>query len=89
MLAPDSAATSKVRAFTGADRDAQILMGELPENLNKVDTSLDEGTNFLTYGSFLTLLANIPRSYHPSMSSMTPRTSTVPPTSLFGASLGR
>jgi hypothetical protein len=59
MLAPDSAATSKVRATAGGDRDAQILMGELPENLDKVDTSLRAGTNFLAYGSFLTLLANI------------------------------
>jgi hypothetical protein len=59
MLASDLVTTSNVRASAGGDRGAQILMGELPKNLDKVDMSLGVGTNFLTYGSFLTLLTNI------------------------------
>jgi hypothetical protein len=58
MLAPDSSATSITWA-TGGNHDFQILMDELPKNLDKVDTSLRAGTNFLTYSLFLTLLANI------------------------------
>ena len=33
MFASDTPATSKARAEAGGEREAQILMGELPENL--------------------------------------------------------
>jgi hypothetical protein len=55
----NTSAVSKARAAAGGDRDAQILLGELPENLDWVDVSIHIGTHFLTYESFMTLLANI------------------------------
>jgi hypothetical protein len=41
------------------DHQVQILMGELSENLDKVDTTLQTGTYFLSYNTFITLLANV------------------------------
>ena len=41
------------------DHEVQILMGELPKNLDKVNTTLQTGTYFLSYNTCMTLLANI------------------------------
>jgi hypothetical protein len=59
MFAADTAHSAKARAAAGSDREAQLLMGETAENLDKVDVSLRTGSHFLTYSTFLTLLANI------------------------------
>ena len=59
MFAADTAHSAKARAAAGSDREAQLLMGETAENLDKVDVSLRTGSHFLTYPTFLTLLANI------------------------------
>jgi hypothetical protein len=59
MFAADAATVAKARAVAGGDREAQILMGEAPENLDKVDVTLWSGNHFLSYPTFLTLLANI------------------------------
>jgi hypothetical protein len=59
MFAADTAPVAKARAVAGGDREAQILMGEAPENLDKVDVTLWSGNHFLSYPTFLTLLANI------------------------------
>jgi hypothetical protein len=59
MFAADTAHSAKTRAAAGSDREAQLLMGETAENLDKVDVSLRTGTHYLSYNTFLTLLANI------------------------------
>jgi hypothetical protein len=59
MFSADTSAVSKARAAAGSDHDAQILLGELPKNLDRVDISICVGAHFLTYDSFVTLLANI------------------------------
>ena len=40
MFSADTSTVSKARAAAGGDRKAQILLGELPENLDQVDVSI-------------------------------------------------
>lgn len=59
MFSADTSAISKEHAAASNNRDAQIFLGKLPENLNGVDVSIYVGTHFLMYNSIMTLLANI------------------------------
>ena len=59
MFSANMSTASKARSTAGGDRNAQILLGELPKNLDRVDVSIRAGTHYLTYDSFMTLLANI------------------------------
>ena len=59
MFSPDMSAISKAWAAAGGNCDAQILLGELPKNLDHVDISIHVGTHFLMYNSFMTLLTDI------------------------------
>jgi hypothetical protein len=40
MFSADRSTVSKAHAAAGGDREAEILLGELPENLDRVDVSI-------------------------------------------------
>ena len=58
MLAPDNAATIRMRDATNDARDLQELCGEDKSNLTKVNTSITFNEQVLAPEPFLTLLAN-------------------------------